>query len=70
MQDQSYKFTLGGMLKFECISLFGRMFLAKFRTPDFTSQKFATASNYLNLGCGSNILGVAEINGGGGGKYC
>ncbi|WP_300720238.1 hypothetical protein, partial [uncultured Helicobacter sp.] len=58
---QEYKFTLKGILKFELISLYGRIFLQS-RKSHFTNGK-----NYLNLGCGGNVISN-EAAGGGGGK--
>lgn len=48
--NQAYKMTLLGLLKFECISLYGRIFLAK-KPPLKQDSK-----NYLHLGCGSNFI--------------
>ena len=44
-----YQFTLKGMMRFELISLYGRLFLNK-------KPKIQNGSSLLNLGCGSNIL--------------
>lgn len=56
---QEYKFTLKGILKFELISLYGRIFLQS-RKPHFTNGK-----NYLNLGCGGNVISNEAAGGGG-----
>ncbi len=55
---QEYKFTLKGILKFELISLYGRIFLQS-RKPHFTNGK-----NYLNLGCGGNVISNEAAGGG------
>lgn len=47
---QEYKFSLKGMMKFSLISLYGRIFLNK--SPDIRKD----SKNYLNLGCGLNII--------------
>lgn len=54
---QEYTFTLKSMLKFELISLYGRIFLQS-RKPNFKSHK----KMYLNLGCGLNFQ---QVTGGG-----
>ncbi|WP_304370720.1 class I SAM-dependent methyltransferase [uncultured Helicobacter sp.] len=56
---QEYKFTLKGILKFELISLYGRIFLQS-RKSHFTNGK-----NYLNLGCGGNVISNEAAGGGG-----
>lgn len=55
---QEYKFSLKGMMKFSLISLYGRIFLNK--SPDIRKD----SKNYLNLGCGLNII-ESSLDGGG-----
>lgn len=50
LRNQEYKMTLFGLLKLECISLYGRLFLRR-KAPIKLDNK-----NYLHLGCGNNPL--------------
>ena len=59
LRNQEYKMTLFGLLKLECISLYGRLFLRR-NAPIKLDNK-----NYLHLGCGNNPL----MSHSGGGVY-
>lgn len=58
LRHQAYKTTLLGLLKFECISLYGRIFLAR------TAPIKQGSQNYLHLGCGDNLI-IPQLSGGG-----
>ena len=57
---QSYKWTLSSLIKFECISLYGRTFLQHALHLDKNRK------NYLNLGCGLNFIESHKTQLGGG----